>query len=46
MGRVRVCRDTARRCDGGGRVRMYGAGDGGVCVDTAQTVGQDDEEPG
>ena len=45
LGRVRMCRNIAERCGGGGRVRMYGAGDGGIGVDTAQTVGEDDGKP-
>ena len=31
-GLVRVRRDIAGRCECGGRVRMYGAGDGGAAL--------------
>ena len=46
LGCARVCKGIAGRCECGGRVRMYGAGNGGAGVDTAQTVGDDDGKLG
>src|SRR5258706_14228501 len=45
LGCVWVCRDISVRCDCGGGVRMYGAGDGGG-VGSVQTAREDDGEPG
>ncbi len=42
-GCVMVCRDTTGRCESGRHVH---AGDGGVGVETAQTVVKDDRKPG